>query len=320
MKKNIFTKLKYYFYYEKEKINHNRLMQDKSLFKSAPKTVSAEAGNARLKELIRSGKSFSVIRYGCYELYEFFYFGRDLLFGTHKHLNEEGIVNAKNFHSLGEGDPEGDLGFKKFFDYNVSATENADIIINDNTMQGIEFFLNVVCKKNKNQLYSESMVNALDLKDSWTKELKGKKVLVVSPFAEAIEEQYKNRDKLFKDPDFLPEFELHTVKSIWFFTGSRDSRFKTWWDALDYMYEESMKQDFDIALLGCGPFGIPLIDMYKKQGKSGIYVGGILQMFFGIRGARWDDTYGHLYNDYWISPPPADKPEGSEVLDNSCYW
>ena len=80
MKKNIFTKLKYYFYYEKEKINHNRLMQDKSLFKSAPKTVSAEAGNTRLKELIRSGKSFSVIRYGCYELYEFFYFGRDLLF------------------------------------------------------------------------------------------------------------------------------------------------------------------------------------------------------------------------------------------------
>ncbi|MFB9076922.1 hypothetical protein ACFFWB_05795 [Flavobacterium procerum] len=48
----------------------------------------------------------------------------------------------------------------------------------------------------------------------WTKALKGKKVLIVHPFEETIQEQYKLRNKLFENPDVLPEFDLITYKTI----------------------------------------------------------------------------------------------------------
>ena len=51
-------------------------------------------------------------------------------------------------------------------------------------------------------------------KMNWTYALKGKRVLVVHPFTETIKKQYAIKDKLFLNPDFLPEFELLTVKAI----------------------------------------------------------------------------------------------------------
>ena len=44
-------------------------------------------------------------------------------------------------------------------------------------------------------------------KNPWTKYLEGKKVLVVHPFVDSIKSQYENnRQRLFDDPDVLPEF------------------------------------------------------------------------------------------------------------------
>ena len=62
-------------------------------------------------------------------------------------------------------------------------------------------------------------------KKPFTCALKGKRVLVVSPFAELINRNYENREKLFQDPDWLPEFELHTFKAVQTIAGVKDSRF-----------------------------------------------------------------------------------------------
>lgn len=49
----------------------------------------------------------------------------------------------------------------------------------------------------------------------WTRALSGKKVLVIHPFAELIERQYRSkRDRLFAHSDILPEFELQTIKAV----------------------------------------------------------------------------------------------------------
>ena len=46
--------------------------------------------------------------------------------------------------------------------------------------------------------------------------------------------------------------------------------------------------DFDIAMVSCGGFGMILSDyIFSQLGKSVIYVGGCLQLFFGINGNRW---------------------------------
>jgi hypothetical protein len=147
-------------------------------------------------------------------------------------------------------------------------------------------------------------------------------VLVVSPFSKEIRSQYTKREYLWENKKILPKFELITVDSVWYFTGCKDKRFKDWFEALDYLYDEVMKNDFDIALLGCGPFGFPLAARIKQAGKQAVHMGGAVQILFGIKGKRWDDSgFGaKYYNEYWIRPGEETKPEITKCLDNGCYW
>ena len=157
-------------------------------------------------------------------------------------------------------------------------------------------------------------------KNPWTAALKGKKVLVINPFDQTIRQQYEKRELLFEDKDMLPEFELHTVKSVMVLTPEENT-YGTIIDAIDYMYNEAMKIDFDIALLGCGPQGMILAEKFRQQGKQAIYLGGILQIMFGIKGKRWDtqELYKNLYNEHWTYPI-EEAPKGAEKLDSACYW
>ena len=87
------------------------------------------------------------------------------------------------------------------------------------------------------------------------------------------------------------------------------------------MYEEAMKIDFDIALLGCGQTGMILAERFRQQGKQAIYLGGALQLLFGLKGKRWDNMEKHsaLYNEHWIYPI-EEMPKGAERIEGGCYW
>lgn len=166
----------------------------------------------------------------------------------------------------------------------------------------------------------------------WTRALEGNRVVVVHPFAELIEQQYnENRLKLFDNQDVLPEFELRTVKAVQSLGG--DSSFKTWFDALEWMKHEIDKEDYDIALIGCGAYGFPLAAHCKRQGKKAVHLGGALQLLFGIRGNRWDDPmygvkewglpvgmYSNLPNKYWVRPGENLKPSNAKDVEGACYW
>lgn len=156
----------------------------------------------------------------------------------------------------------------------------------------------------------------------WTSALAGKKVVVVHPFQKTIEEQYRKREKLFDDPEVLPEFELRTVKAVQTIAYSEDDRFRSWFDALDYMFSEVMKEDFDVAIIGCGAYGFPLAAKIRAAGKTAIHLGGATQLLFGIKGKRWDTskTVSALYNDYWVRPSVEDRPKQAQAVENGCYW
>lgn len=158
--------------------------------------------------------------------------------------------------------------------------------------------------------------------EPWTAALKGKKVLVIHPFKDTIETQYKKRELLFDNPDMLPEFELKVLKSVQTIAGQKDERFADWQEALNYMYEEAMKIDFDVAILGCGAYGMPLAAMLKQSGKVAIHLGGATQLLFGIKGARWDNhpCISRLYNEHWTRPMESEKPEGAQKVEGACYW
>ena len=118
----------------------------------------------------------------------------------------------------------------------------------------------------------------------WTAALENKKVLVVHPFAETIQKQYLRKELIHKDPRVLPTFDLQTIKAIQTIGNQGDGRFETWFDALEFMKNEIDKMDYDVCLLGCGAYGMPLAAHVKRSGKKAVHLGGSLQLLFGIRG------------------------------------
>lgn len=157
----------------------------------------------------------------------------------------------------------------------------------------------------------------------WTRALKGKKVLVIHPFADSIRKQYEtNREKLFQNPDILPEFELHTLKAVQTIAGNRDPRFSDWFEALDHMEREAMKIDFDVAIVGCGAYGFPLCARLKKHGKIAIHMGGATQMLFGVKGSRWENNpaFRNIINEYFVRPSQQEVPENAGRVEGACYW
>lgn len=157
----------------------------------------------------------------------------------------------------------------------------------------------------------------------WTRILEGKKVLVIHPFAESIEQQYAKRELLFENPDVLPKFQsLQVIKAVQSIAGN-DCGFKDWFEALDFMKREMEKVDFDIALIGCGAYGFPLTVHAKRFGKIGVHLAGWTQMLFGIYGKRWledQPQYARFINKNWIRPGQDEVPKGAEKVEGGCYW
>lgn len=161
-------------------------------------------------------------------------------------------------------------------------------------------------------------------KNPWSAALKGKKVLIIHPFEDTIQSQYKKRKLLFPGTDVLPKFELKTLKAVQTVAGMEDDRFSNWFEALDYMYQEAMKIDFDIAIIGCGAYGMPLGAKIKQAGKQAIHLGGATQLLFGIKGKRWEENYpskiATRFNDAWVYPADSERPAKAASVENACYW
>ena len=111
----------------------------------------------------------------------------------------------------------------------------------------------------------------------WSRILKGKKVLVIHPFAELIIKQYQRREQLFDNPDVLPEFDLKVIKAVQSL-GGESNGFADWFEALQYMKNEMDRTDYDICLIGCGAYGFPLAAHAKRQKKKVVHFGGELQL------------------------------------------
>lgn len=167
----------------------------------------------------------------------------------------------------------------------------------------------------------------------WTRALRGKKVLVVHPFAETILNQYDNRLKLFNNSDILPEFKCFNVIQAVQTLGDEDERFIDWFEALEYMKSEIDKEDYDVCLIGCGAYGFHLAAHVKRSGKKAVHLGGSLQLLFGIKGKRWESpiygikddfvqnkNYLWLFNDYWVYPDKKYRPKNYENVEGGTYW
>jgi hypothetical protein len=155
----------------------------------------------------------------------------------------------------------------------------------------------------------------------WTEALQDKTVLVIHPFEESINAQYKKRKLLFNNPNILPEFKLKIIKSVQSIANNKPE-FDNWFIALDYMKNQIDQVDFDIALIGCGAYGFPLAAHVKRKGKKAVLLGGALQILFGIKGKRWEEhpQISKLMNEHWIRPYTNEVPNNSKKIDGGSYW
>lgn len=157
--------------------------------------------------------------------------------------------------------------------------------------------------------------------EPWTIEFKQKKILIVSPFKYSIDKQLLIKSKLWKNNDILPDAEYITYESIQSIGGKGPH--KDWYESFNKMCTDISGIDFDIALLGCGSYGMPLGNYIKNDlKKSAVYVGGGLQLYFGIKGKRWDNSSDvtKFYNDWWIRPSIEETPEFGKYVEGGCYW
>ena len=265
------------------------------------------------KELVNEKPSL-ICRFGSLELDILDQFIRNNKVRKYSYSNKFAIANNAGFF------PADDNNLSRFASEMLEIVPNIDIL-------GIWFFESEFrIMRNFGANYKFATIDSLSIHNiqsekPWSRALKGKKVLVVHPFAETIKSQYKKRKLLFKNKNMLPDFELITLKAVQSIADEKeDLPFKTWFEALDYMKDEISKIDFDIALIGCGAYGIFLADYCKQLGKKGVHLGGATQILFGITGKRWETEYKINTNEHWVRPSESERPRGLEKVENGCYW
>lgn len=280
--------------------------------------LSAEEGNAKLYDLVRSGRPFAAVRFGANELNAF----------VAAKAVEEGL-------SLSFPDPVLDqlTNCAGFFPRDAALMDRYASLAAD-TAPAIDF-LAIYGSHFESLMLRGFMSENPVLADNrsmepyyypdqrpWTSALEGKDVLVIHPCEQSVRSQYGRREALFPGTDILPAFHLRTLRAVQGLDKTDRSRFSDWFEALDYMYEEALKIPFDTAILGCGAYGQPLACMLKAAGKQAIQMGGATQILFGIKGRRWEriPEVASLFNDAWVRPLEEEVPSGASKVENACYW
>jgi hypothetical protein len=157
----------------------------------------------------------------------------------------------------------------------------------------------------------------------WTRALDSKRILLISCFKESLEKQIPIRKHIYDNIDLFPNCEFLIIKPPLTQADESSEEFGIEFDKLKTKVDDNI-DNFDIALVSCGGYANPICSHIYSKGKSAIYVGGVLQMYFGILGNRWlkerPDIVKLFYNSYWKRPNIEERPKNCAKVENACYW
>jgi hypothetical protein len=187
-----------------------------------------------------------------------------------------------------------------------------------------EWTKNQICSDNTQMIWA----CALDIfhyiySIPWTLSLKGKRILIVSAFIDSIEKKIENRKNIYGIdlfPDCTFEFIRPPMTQGTIHSEEWDIELKKFTDRLD-----EMRDLYDVALVSSGGYGNLICNyIFEEHNKSAIYVGGVLQMYFGISGGRWFNERASVMrmflNSDWSRPMESERPTGYQGIEKSCYW
>ena len=275
--------------------------------------------NIEIAKHLLDDKPFFLSRYGATEM-SLCMVGELIKLGAVDKYKEIDLVKGKRNSGIFPMDV-------KVMDTFVKEYESALRMADMNAYWGSLILEEYMCKKLFHESCKQHTMRALEpfqYENPWTSALTDQKVLVVSPFAELIQAQYAKRDQLFSNKGILPEYKLYTVQAIQSSGDIFPEDYDSWSDALDALTDNCLAVNFDIALLSCGSYAVALGARLKAAGKKAIVLGGMLQLVYGIKGARWEQSRPDivaLYNSAWIRAGEKYKIKGTEKMaDGAAYW
>jgi hypothetical protein len=280
-----------------------------------------------LKNLLLGNTSFFVARLGSVEsdilinyLPELRVYSEKISMRGALRLSKEAWISAGIW-------PPTRRNFKRFSNQYWKALNSANVIAcwNDNKLASESKILSKL-----NHPFTRLQMQVLDpaylaayVQDPWTNYLAGKKVLVVSSFASIITQQFNKISTLHSNP-LIPYFDLNVIQppisnGLSISVHHWELQLKNFLIDLDKIV---ISKGVEIALVSAGSYGLPITSHLSNRGIKSIYVGGALQLYFGIWGNRWRSSslVQNLATENWISPPRNTKPRLSNYIENSAYW
>jgi hypothetical protein len=277
--------------------------------------LTMDQGNQLIYDLLNSNKPFLICRFGDGELSAICNYVFNIIVG--EKIWDEYIKSIMTSTVDGNDTPN-NMNLERFSTIYLENSTDIDVLGVWNN-RGEDFVTRYLCPKAN--LVPLQTLEPFFFKDlPWSLALKGKKVLIVHPFVNSIKKQHKNLHLIFNGT--FPDFNLVTYKPFNISEHGRNEKFN-WFEKLEEMKKDISDLDFDVALVAAGAFGFPLAAHIKKIGKQSIHVGGALQLFFGIKGKRWENReHKNFFNHYWVYPSDAETPPLKIRLDydKGDYW
>lgn len=284
--------------------------------------LDLDKSNKKIISLILSNKPFTICRLGIGAETEISY-----IYKKYNIVNNKSLYTLSNNAGIYETENKIDI-IKLYIKTYIKSIENSDClaIFENNIIEE----QNTLRNKKSELIHSRSIepfYYSMDNKKPWSHYLINKKVLIINPFIESMKSQIKCEFKMFKNEErniFKKGQKFVFYKS--YQTSAGNYIHKNWKETFDIMCNDIKEIEFDIALLGCGGYGLPLCNYIKTElNKSSIYVGGGLQLMFGVMGKRWEtraDWKELIKNEecVFVKPKKEEMIKNMNKIEEGCYW
>lgn len=177
--------------------------------------------------------------------------------------------------------------------------------------------------------WSDDMLNWLELLQSFAR--RRTPLFVVTPFNASVWRNIGSLDRIHPSHNLAGLNVVDVLRVPQTFTWAPETMGAAadWSSMLELLRNDGAWMRLPhgtVVLLGCGAYGMPLA-LHAKQLRnlSSMYVGGLLQTLFGIRGGRWEgvNSTRPFINSHWTRPLASETPgseEGRQSVDRSSYW
>lgn len=149
--------------------------------------------------------------------------------------------------------------------------------------------------------------------------LDGKKVLVISNATDILKKSAdRGLDKVYNIPT-VKFSDINYIKTPQTTIGAEYPDHSII-ETTNKILEQIKSIDFDIALLACGAYGVPLSNEIRKMNKMAVYLGSALYTMFGVYSAGIPLPQDNIFKTENFIEIEEECPAHCKNIDEGKYW